>query len=102
VVELAGIRTGSVVAAVPDHVSSKLGEEAVILHVTKGVYYGLNEVGATVWNLIQEPRSVGELCDEIIGDFDIDRDTCEREVTALLERLLAEGLIQVSDVPAHP
>jgi Coenzyme PQQ synthesis protein D (PqqD) len=95
---MAPISMGSRVSAVPDQVSGNLGEEAVILHVTKGVYYGLNEVGATVWNLIQQrPRSVREVCDAVAEEFAVDPDRCEQDVTTLLEKLLDEGLIEVAN-----
>ena len=42
-------------------ISCKLAEESVILHLEEGMYYGLNSVGARIWELLQEPRTVREI-----------------------------------------
>jgi hypothetical protein len=47
----------SIVVATKDQVSSDLGGEVAILDLKAGVYYGLDTVGARIWNLIQEPRA---------------------------------------------
>jgi len=41
-----------------DQVSCDLAGEAAILNLKNGVYYGLDPVGARIWNLIQEPRKL--------------------------------------------
>ena len=51
----------AIVVAGKDQVACSLGEEAAILHMGSGVYYGLDPVGARIWNLVQQPRSVEEL-----------------------------------------
>ena len=59
------ISVQSVVSAFPEQVSCDLLGEAVILDLRKGIYYGLNEVGAQVWALIQQPRTISEIHDAI-------------------------------------
>ena len=44
-------------------ISCKLAEESVILQLEEGMYYGLNSVGARIWELVQEPRTVREIRD---------------------------------------
>jgi hypothetical protein len=89
-------RHSSVVAA-KDQVSSDLGKEVAILDLKAGVYYGLDDVGAQVWNLIQRPRTVNEIRDILLEKYDVERERCERDLLALLRRLAAEGLIEVKD-----
>src|SRR5450759_422120 len=57
------------VAAVKDQVSCALDEDTVILHLGSGTYYGLNAVGSTIWNLIQEPRTIAEIHVELPTDI---------------------------------
>lgn len=87
----------SIVVAVEDQVSSDLGGEVAILDLKVGVYYGLDEVGARVWELIQEPRVVGDVRDVLIEEYEVVPERCERDLFALLERLAEEGLIEVRD-----
>ena len=91
------ISTSSVVVAAQDQVSSDLGEEVVILQLRNGVYYGLDEVGARIWDLIQEPRTVNEIRDLLLDEYDVEPERCERDLLALLEELVAEGLVEVGD-----
>jgi len=87
----------SIVVATRDQVSCDLAGEAAILNVKSGVYYGLDPVGARIWNLMQEPRAVAEIQDTIVGEYDVEPDRCARDLVGLLEKLLAEGLIEVKE-----
>ena len=85
----------SIVSATPEQVSCPLGDEAAILNLRNTVYYGLNPVGARVWNLLQQPRTVGELRDALLDEYDVDAGRCEGDLLELLEKMRSEGLIQV-------
>ena len=50
-----------VVIATKHQVSCPLGEDTIILDMKAGLYFSLDNVGAKVWELIQQPRSVSEL-----------------------------------------
>jgi hypothetical protein len=94
------IAKGSIVVAVKDQVSSDLAGEVVILDLTHGVYYGLDAVGAQIWALIQEPRSVEAIRDAILDEYDVEPEPCERDLLALLGDLAAANLIEVNDAPS--
>jgi hypothetical protein len=87
----------SVVVAHDRQVSSDLDDEAVILHLDSGVYYALNEVGATVWSLLREPRAVPELEAAIMAEYEVDAARCRADLLALLDKLAAEDLIEVRE-----
>ncbi len=87
----------STVVAVKQQVSSDLDDEAVILHLKAGVYYGLDSVGARIWALIQEPKTVDQIKDAILREYEVEPDQCERDVLALLEELAAEDLIEIKN-----
>ena len=89
----------STVVAVSHQVSSNLGEETVILELDGGIYYGLNEVGARIWNLLREPRTVAEIRDAIADEYDVESERCLRDVLELLGELESRGLIEVRDEP---
>jgi len=97
----ARISVHSIVSAAPEQVSCPLGEEAAILNLKNTVYYGLNPVGARVWSLLQKPRSVGELRDALLEEYDVEAEQCERDLIDLLEKMRSEGLIQVSNAAAR-
>jgi Coenzyme PQQ synthesis protein D (PqqD) len=85
----------SVVLATSEQVSCPLGEESAILNLKNSVYYGVNAVGARVWKLLQHPRSVQELRDALVDEYEVDAKRCERDLITLLEKMRSEGLIEV-------
>ncbi len=86
-----------VVVAAKDQISRGLDGEAVILNMKSGVYCGLNEVGARIWQLVQEPTIAKGVLDTLIEEYDVEPDRCEREVLALLQEMSDNGLIEVTD-----
>jgi hypothetical protein len=91
------LSVSSSVVAANYQVSSDLGGEVAILHLKAGIYYGLETVGARIWSLIQEPRSVGEIRDILVSEYEVEPDRCESDLIALLRGLADEGLIEVRD-----
>ncbi len=90
----------SIVMVSKDQVSSDLGEgETAILDLRSGTYYGLDAVGARIWNLIQEPKTIGEIRNVLASEYDVEPKRCERDLLALLQRLADEGLVEVRDEP---
>lgn len=73
----------------------KLGDESVLLDIDTGTYYGLNGVGTLVWNLIQSPQRLADVRDAIVGEFEVDREVCERDLRALVRELVRRRLVQV-------
>jgi len=95
-----GLSLQSIVTAAPEQVSCPLGDESAILNLKNTVYYGLDSVGARVWSLLQQPRSVRELRDALLEEYEVEEERCERDLLELLEKMRAEGLIQVTSAAA--
>ena len=83
--------------ATKEQVSSDLGEDTVILNLKTGIYHGLDAVGARIWNLVQEPKTVSDILNTLLQEYDVEPDRCEREVGVLLQKLADAGLIEVSN-----
>lgn len=81
------------IARSQDLVYCELEGEAVILNLRDGVYYGLDPVGTSIWEKIQQPITYAALLDALIEEYDIDRPQCEKDVTELLRELEGKGLI---------
>ena len=85
----------SVVVIAPEQFSSDLGGEAAILSLTSSAYYGLNAVGARIWELIREPRTVQHVRDRLLAEYEVEAGRCESDLIALLQELAAEGLVEI-------
>ena len=85
----------SVITAASDQVSSDLDGEAVILHLEEGVYYGLNEVGARIWQLIQAPKSLEEVYSALLEEYEVKPERCRQDLLAVLQDLDEHDLLEV-------
>ena len=92
------IDISTVVRRSKDQVSCNLNDEIAILNLKSTFYFGLNEVGAGVWQALGEARVVREVCKLVAEGFDVDEIQCEEDVLAFLIELREAGLIEV--VPA--
>jgi coenzyme PQQ synthesis protein D (PqqD) len=84
----------TVLVAAREQVSAEVEGEAVILNLADGVYYGLDGVGARVWELLRQPRSVAELCDTLVAEYEVDAETARRDLLELLGELSARRLVE--------
>lgn len=77
-------------------VTSRLGEEIVILNLSDGTYYGLDGVGVRVWELIQEPHTIGQLCELICAEYEVALETCTSDILALVAEMEGAGIVEVA------
>ena len=73
-----------------------LAGEAAILSLKNGVYYGLDPVGSRIWSLIQEPRTLGELRETLLREYEIDGSSLDADLRELLSKLSEQDLIVVT------
>lgn len=91
-----GLSCKSIVVATSQQVSCELGAEAAILNMKNNVYYGLNPVGASVWRLLQKPRSIEEIRNAIGGEYDVSVERLEKDLLGLVKQLVDEGLVEMA------
>jgi hypothetical protein len=68
-------------------------EEAVMMSVEAGRYYGLNAVGSRIWELLETPKTVAQLCAQICEEFEVDAQTCEADVLKFTGSLIDQGIV---------
>ena len=85
-----------------DHVSISsdvlarvVGDEIVILDLASGTYFGLDPVGARIWQLMAEGRALRAICESMLAEFEVSREDIERDVLALAESLRTRQLISI-------
>jgi len=84
----------TVVSASPNQVHSRVDDDLVILELDSSLYYALDPVGARVFELVQEPTSLGAIVDTIVAEFEVDAPTARTDVLALMDTLLAQKLVE--------
>src|SRR5689334_19759138 len=84
---------------------AEIENEIVALNVENSTCYGLNASGSTIWRQIKTPTQIANLCAQLVTEYKVEGQVCERQVLDLLEELRAEGLIKIVepvDFPGRP
>jgi hypothetical protein len=87
----------SLVYLQPDQVSCQLGDDHVILNLSTGVYFGVNDLGSFIWKAIHGAQPVRDIRDAVLAQYDVTSERCEQDLFALLSRLSAERLIEIRE-----
>lgn len=91
------IEPETVLRVTQDQVSCEIGEEAVLLQLQRGQYFGLNAIGTQVWKILQKgPTSMAQLQNWMIEKYDVQPDECARDLEALLCSMIDAGLIEIA------
>lgn len=82
------------VVAVPKSVMARrVGDEVIVLDLKGGEYYGLPAVGARIWELLLDGKSLVHVADAIAREYDVDRAIAEDDVIRLVIELRDKGLL---------
>lgn len=88
----------------PAVVWTRLPDGAVLFCPETEVYYGLNDVGALIWELLsEESLTLEALCDRVLRAFpDAGRDQVREDVDELLDELERSGLLVTDERDLEP
>lgn len=75
-----------------DVVSADVGGEAVLLHVERGIYFGLGATGARIWQLISSGVAEREMVAQLATEYEADAEQVRADVAGFLNRLIEMGL----------
>lgn len=77
-------------------VSERFAAETLVLDAANDRYVRLNDTGARLWALLEEPTPVSSLSEALARDWDIPPDRAEQDVKAFLESLASRGLVELT------
>lgn len=64
--------------------------------VGKDQCFIMNEIGNIIWEIIEEPKKVEHIIEEILKEFNVQRNECESEVMDFLKIVMAHNIIKVN------
>ena len=83
------------VVASSEMLTSNMVDEAIVLNLPKGMYYGLNTVGLRTWQLIQQPQRISDVYSILLDEYDAEPAQCQQDLLDFLHDLYEQKLIQV-------
>jgi hypothetical protein len=78
-----------------------LGDEAVILNLATGTYFGLDSVGSRIWQLITEHGSEESVIETLGTEYEVEEGRLRQDLDHLIRQLMDKGLL-ASDAEESP
>ena len=78
-----------------DWIWSRSADEIVMMSPASALYIGLTEVGAYIWELLDHPRSVDDICARVADEFEVTPDRCRPDVETFLRDLEGKGAVSL-------
>lgn len=75
---------------------AELGDELVALDPEAGQCFGFNNVAATVWRHLENPKTFDQLRDALLDEYEVDSAQCSEELRGLLDDLSSRGLVSAA------
>jgi hypothetical protein len=80
----------------PSALSASVEKDVVLMDIDSGDYFELAGSGARIWSLLDQPRSIDEICDCLTREFAVDAVRCRTETIEFVRDLQQRGLVVVS------
>jgi len=77
-----------------DILAANVDDDLVMMSIRAGNYYNIGGVGTLVWELLSQPRSLDDLIDGVVADYDVERERCAADIGAFVEKLVSLNLIE--------
>lgn len=75
----------------------EISGEYVLLNMESEKYFGLDEVGARVWQILSEDENPAKVLQQLEAEYDVDPQTLRNDVAKLIEEMKAEDLVSVEE-----
>jgi hypothetical protein len=84
-----------------DMLATDMDGDLVMLSIERGVYFGISGVGTRIWELLEQPVTIGSLCETICSEYDVDGSVCQADTLAFVSTLLQNGVACLHE-PSRP
>ena len=75
--------------------ANEIDGEAAMMNIQTGKYYGLDEIGSRIWELMEQKIQVKAIIDQLKKEYDVSEQQCKTDVLNLLNELKTNQLIEV-------
>ena len=80
----------------PDVLAQEVNDEIVLLDLKTEQYLGLNEVGARVWQLLEEGVVLEQIYNKLLEEYDVDKELLKIDLNDLITNMSKEGIVTTS------
>lgn len=77
----------------PALLESEIGEERVLMNMSQGAYFGMNDVGNFIFKLCEKPVSLDDIVTSLLVAFEIEEETCRQQTVDFVEAMTRHELV---------
>ena len=67
----------------------------MLLDLNSESYFGLDEVGTRIWQLLKEGKDLQQLTEIMLDEYDVSPEQLQMDLDELIEKLSEAGLVSV-------
>ncbi|MEA1877569.1 MAG: PqqD family protein [Bacteroidota bacterium] len=75
-------------------IDGELDDQQVMMHIDKGMYYGLNPIGKRIWDMLEKPKSFEEMTQTLLQEFEVSEQQCKKEVQEFLDDAIEKDILK--------
>jgi hypothetical protein len=79
----------------PEVISQEVSGETVLLDLQSENYFGLDEVGTRIWQLIKETNDLQAIFETLLAEYDVSEERLRQDLDTLLGEISGLGLIRL-------
>ncbi len=87
-----------IVQVLPDVLSQEVSGETVLLDLNNENYFGLNEVGTRIWQLLQEQNNLEIIYNIMLDEYEVDTKRLRKDFDDIIKQLVDTRLITIKEV----
>jgi len=78
-------------------IDATFDDEVVMMSIENDNYYSLDEIASAIWQKLEEEIPLSELVNSLLSLYDVDYDTCMRDVISFLSSEVgSQAIIQIN------
>ncbi len=74
--------------------------DLMLLNIETGYYHTVNPTGRRIWELLEQPRSLDEICAALSQEFNVSPQDCLAQTHIFIQELLQRNVVQVVHAPS--
>jgi len=95
-IDASGIADDTLISRTGDWLSAETGDGAVMMSPSSAIYIGLSETGGRIWELLETPRTLAELCAELMREYAVSAAEVEPDLREFIARLAERGAVTLA------
>jgi hypothetical protein len=87
------METDMVLTRSEEYLHHEVDSEMVMMNINSGLYVSLNKTGKSIWLILEEPKSVNEIIENLATEYEVTKEQCKKDTLPFIEKLINKKII---------